>query len=291
MRPDLARWVFAVEDDKVFVRRVSWGLSASLVGFLGVAGCSSGEPSGASATAGSSSQTATTAAAASGEASATATGTGSATASSTATATAAAESAACPAGMVLLTAPARLCMSKTEVTVTEYRACVDAKKCSYVPRKIAGCNWDDGAAATHPMNCVGRSKAEEYCAAQGGRLPSVSEWERASRDGEDKPYAWGTADPQKEAEDKFWCWSGKTPRKGTCPAGSFPAGATKAGLLDMTGNAAEWATGDDTDEKSKTCGRAWDAAEGWKAMEKCPGGYFAEAQVPLIGFRCVAAAK
>ena len=74
-------------------------------------------------------------------------------------------------------------------------------------------------------------------------------------------------------------------------AGSFPAGATKAGLLDMTGNVAEWATGGDTEEKSKTCGRAWDATEGWKAMEKCPGGYFAEAQTPVIGFRCVVAAK
>ena len=92
-------------------------------------------------------------------------------------------------------------------------------------------------------------------------------------------------------EDNFWCWSGKQKREGTCPAGSFSVGATKSGLLDMAGNVAEWATGGDVEEKSKTCGRAYDATEGWKAMEKCPGGYFAEAQTPVIGFRCVAPAK
>ncbi len=281
----------------MFGRRVSRGLVGSLFIVTGLVtalvGCSSGEPSGAGATTGASTGKGTAAAMGSGAATAAATATATSTATAAASGTASADpgSSACPPSMVLLTAPARLCMSKTEVTTAEYRACVDAKKCNFTSRKIPGCNWEDTAAGGHPMNCIGRSKAEEYCGAQGWRLPTVDEWEMASRDGENKPYAWGTTDPQKEADDKLWCWSGKTARKGTCPAGSFPAGATKAGLLDMTGNVAEWATGGDTEEKSKTCGRAWDATEGWKAMEKCPGGYFAEAQTPVIGFRCVVAAK
>lgn len=212
-------------------------------------------------------------------------------ASSTGTTAAAAGAAGCPEGMVVVPYASGLCMSKTEVTVAQFRKCVDDGKCKYTKPVNPECNWLDGSKGNHPMNCAGRTQAEGYCKAQGGRLPSVEEWEFASRDGEAKPYAWGTADPQKEGDDKYWCWSGKAKRSGTCEVGSFPAGATKSGLLDMSGNVAEWATGGDVDEKSKTCGRAFDATEGWKAMEKCPGGYFAEAQIPVIGFRCVAPKK
>ncbi len=213
------------------------------------------------------------------------------TASSSGTAAPGNADSPCAEGLALVSYSTKLCMSKTETTVDEYKKCVDEKKCSYKKPVNSECNWLDSSKGKHPMNCIGRSNAEEYCKTLGGRVPTVAEWEFASRDGEAKPYVWGTQDPQREAEDKYWCWSGKQPRKGTCEVGSFPAGATKSGLLDMAGNVAEWATGGDVEEKSKTCGRSWEASEGWKAMEKCPGGYFAEAQVPMIGFRCAVPVK
>lgn len=256
------------------------GIGALGLVFAAICGCSS---SSAPAPAGSTTAMTTQAPAV------TATATASATAAPTATATAtAAASGKCPSGMVAVGSPPKYCVDKTEVTVAAFKKCVDDGKCQYTKPANPGCNWHDAAGkANHPMNCVGRTQASQYCSAMGASLPSVEEWEYASRDGENKPYAWGTDDPQKATEDKFWCWSGKQKRTGTCEVGSFPAGATKAGLLDMSGNVAEWALGGDEEEKSKTCGRAWDANEGWKAMEKCPGGYFAEAQVPVIGFRCL----
>ena len=249
-----------------------------------------------SAPASGSAHTATTAAATS---TATATMTATATASATATATATAATTAgaaagdpgCPEGMVKAPPGGKLCMTKTEVTVDDYRKCVDDKKCNYKKPVNPGCNWLDPAKGKHPMNCVPRSGAEAYCQAHGGRLPSVDEWELASRDADtSRKFPWGAEDPMQASEDKYWCWSGKTKRDGTCEVGSFPGGATKAGLLDMSGNVSEWATGADVDEKSKTCGRSYEANEAWKAQEKCPGGYLSEAQVPTIGFRCVALA-
>lgn len=231
------------------------------------------------------------------QAPATATATASAAPSESAAATASSAAPAAPAGpcaegLVEIPYSTHFCMNKTEVTLGEFKKCVDGGKCPKYKKPVNSlCNWHDETRSRHPMNCVTRTQAEEYCGYLGGRLPTMQEWEFASRDGENKPYAWGTESSQDEAEDRRWCHSARSKRSGTCEVGSFPMGATKAGLLDMTGNVAEWVTGADNDDKSKTCGRDWDTTEGWKAMEKCAGGYFYEAQVPTIGFRCVVPVK
>lgn len=101
------------------------------------------------------------------------------------------------------------------------------------PGSGVGCTWR-GSSADAPINCVNWSTAQAFCAWDGGRLPTEAEWEWLARG--PGPYPWGSSDPS----DLLVCWSGSSVRSGACSAGSFPMGATQAGLLDMAGGVYEW---------------------------------------------------
>jgi formylglycine-generating enzyme required for sulfatase activity len=131
-------------------------------------------------------------------------------------------------------------IDKTEVTVAAYGACVTAGKCKETSTG-GGCNWGKSDRANNPMNCVNYQKASDYCAWAGKRLPTEEEWEYAARGGsEQRKYPWGNDEPTSQL-----CWKRNTftERKGTCDVGSFPAGASKWGVLDMAGNVSEWTSG------------------------------------------------
>jgi len=131
----------------------------------------------------------------------------------------------------------------TEVTVGEYRACVEAGACRALATDQArGCNYTSavGDSELSAVSCVHITDAESYCAWHGGRrLPTEAEWERAARGTEYRKYPWGAS---------FGC-SRTAAGTGSCPTleltqpvtvGSYPTGATPEGLLDMAGNVAEW---------------------------------------------------
>lgn len=146
---------------------------------------------------------------------------------------------------------ASMWLEKTEVTVDAYARCVTAGSCG-VPHTGGACNWSVAGRELHPINCVDWTQASAFCHYLGGQLPTAEEWEYAAKGGEPRIYPWGDelandrranfADTQYKkkyprafdipGEDDGWVE--------TAPVGSFPAGATKQGVLDMAGNVIEW---------------------------------------------------
>ncbi len=142
-------------------------------------------------------------------------------------------------------------IDRTEVTVDDYRRCHDAGGCSTsgLGSQIdAGglkvdCNWDKGR-GEHPINCIDWAQASAYCAWSGKRLPSEAEWEKAARGTDQRIYPWGSEAPSPGTAANLRVVrdtpKGAPSANSTWPVGSFPAGGSLYGALDMVGNVWEW---------------------------------------------------
>lgn len=162
------------------------------------------------------------------------------------------------------------CLDKTEVTTKAYEACADKNGCERPLDHVSWpnltdaskkkyspfCNEGHAERAEHPVNCVAWSMADIYCKKRGARLPTEAEWEYAARGAKQRRYPWGDEAPDAKRlnacgkECSTWAKSIGDTRPmmyedddgfpGTAPVGSFPAGASAHGVLDLAGNVWEW---------------------------------------------------
>lgn len=225
----------------------------------------------------------------------------------------AAEPAACPASAVH--AGPMLCIDRTEVTVAAYSKCVAAGACTLAGTAPTGngtkdavigplCNGNRADRQDHPINCVAWAQANAYCKWAHGRLPNEAEWELAAGGGTERMYPWGNDPPTAERVNACGSECAAmylrtrgyrfTPMYATTDAfettgqvGSFPAGASPIGALDMAGNVGEWvADWYQVDWRRVFRGGAWDQTKPEKLAITFRDAARLEVKSVIIGFRC-----
>ena len=198
-------------------------------------------------------------------------------------------------------------ITKTPVTVSQFRQCVSDGACRTPSLKAGTCatlSGIDGATynagvATAPITCVTVSEARAYCEWVGGRLPRPSEWLMAARGPEVHPFAWGENPPTNDriARASFFaspasdCGDACVDRVGSRPRGESPSG-----LADVLVTRTELT---DAEEES-LIGACRPPATGCAILALSPGaidqwlpaaesGASAEvaANAPAASFRCV----
>ena len=136
-----------------------------------------------------------------------------------------------PAGWVDLSAYA---IGDTEVTQSDWAACVDAGACDALP---AHCT-PDGLHDDRPAVCVTWDQAGAYCGFVGGRLPTEAEWEKAARGEQGATWAWGNDAPVcTTANFRYASWYC---HEGPVDVGSYADQRSPFGLWDTVGNVWEW---------------------------------------------------
>ncbi|MBN1606098.1 MAG: formylglycine-generating enzyme family protein [Polyangiaceae bacterium] len=131
-------------------------------------------------------------------------------------------------------------LDRTEVTVADYRRCASLGACAWLPLSLAARRFDQPRL---PVGRVSFADAEDYCRFAGGRLPTEAEWERAARGVEQRRYPWGALYNSRAANHgRFGAirTDGQDGFVELAPVGSFPAGRTPDGFLDLAGNVSEW---------------------------------------------------
>ena len=213
-------------------------------------------------------------------------------------------------------------LDKTEVTVRAYNECVRAGACSEPDAYLnesgkyrVFCNWKHPQKRlSHPINCVDFQQGSAFCAWAGKRLPTEEEWEYAARAGsEGRTYPWGNDKPDQtrlnacgsECPDNLG--AKRFPRQPpmyetgdgwpeTAPVGSFPAGASKQGVLDLAGNVWEWTAseyalydGSRTEEKRVLRGGSWGGGDPRTERTTNRFRLDPDSRAQFLGFRCAQA--
>lgn len=128
-------------------------------------------------------------------------------------------------------------LDKLEVTNSMYMLCVQAGACE-PPAEFKSEHHDTyfntEEFADYPVLYVTWGDANDYCSWAGKRLPTEAEWERAARGDDFRNFPWGDERPGSTQANFDYNVRDVT------RVGSFPAGASIFGALDMSGNVWEW---------------------------------------------------
>ena len=197
-------------------------------------------------------------------------------------------------------------IDRTEVNNAQYRKCVEAGTCSQ-----PSC-WDQSSlnAGAQPVVCVDWNQATAYCAWTGARLPTEAEWEKAARGTDGRTYPWGNDFDGGKVNfcDKNceFDWKDSNADDGygrTALVGSYPAGASPYGALDMAGNVWEWVAdwyaadtygrssasnppGPDSGDQRVMRGGSWHYGRDYARCAYRYGGDPYSRDYSYIGFRC-----
>ena len=197
--------------------------------------------------------------------------------------------------------PAPYFLDEREVTVADYRACVDAKVCD---KPVTGpfgsqgwiCSYGAAGKDQHPVTCVSKTQAEAFCTWMGRRLPTEAEWEFAAlgKNGADTinqrlvfPGSLGNNA----------CWN----QNGTCPVATYVrtylgqiVTGDKPGFYDLLGNAWEKTASPFCLYPAETCTTDKFSVRGGSGFDSDPQvskatsrlSHTATDYYPNVGFRC-----